>query len=180
MSLAGPINQTPNRMVFTNLYDGEELLAQFNPTQFTESLGVNWTTLQIPGLSHKPLQFINTDNLKLRFELYFQARSPDELLDIQRARLLLIAWCYPRNVSNDIIGGAAPRLLVTWPGMLSLEAVLRNVDITHQRFNKLGQSVHFTANVQLEEVSEALLTFDTVAEDDAARFGSPLDLEGQE
>jgi len=176
MSLGGPINQVPSKLVFTNLVDGAELEAQFNPTNFTEQLGANWNSLTIPGASYKPLQFSNTDNLKLRFEMFFLAQTKAELAGLQRARLLLLAWCYPRRVANDIVGGGAPRILVTWPTMLSLQAVIRTVEHSHQRFNRIGQSVHMTTNLSLEEISDVQLTFDQVREDDDVRFGEPAEL----
>lgn len=175
--LATAVSTEPQKLVLTNLAaDDQELIAQFNPTQFSEELAANWTALTVPGAPWQPLQFINTENFKLKMELFFLAQTVDDLEKIHRARLLLLAWCYPRSVSSDIIGGAAPRILVTWPGMLSLEAVLREVSIRHQRFNRVGQSVHFTANVSFEEANDVLLSFDSVATDEDVRFGSPLDI----
>lgn len=178
MQLGGIISEVPSKLTFTNTVNGKELVAQFNPTQLTESLGSNWTALTLPGASRQPLQFVNTDNLKLTFDLFFLAQTTEDLRLMHRARLLLFAWCYPRNVSNDVQGGAPPRLLVTWPGMLSLEAVLRKSEIRHQRFNKLGQSVHFVANVSLDNITDFQMHFEDVEEDDAVRFGNPLDVEG--
>ena len=164
-------------LYLTNLAaDDQEIEAQFNPTQFSEELAANWTTLTVPGAPVQPLQFSNTENFKIKMELFFLALTPAELKRIHRARLLLLAWCYPRAVAADIIGGAAPRILVTWPGMLSLEAVLRDVNITHQRFNKWGQSVHYTASITLEEATDVLLNYESVAADEDIRLGGPTDI----
>lgn len=180
-----PSNKPPNtsppprRIALTNQDadpsdDNVELVAQFNPTNLTEEIAANWARITVPGLSHEQLQFVNCSNYKLKMDLHFRATSFEEALYIHRARLLLLAWNYPRTAAADVKGGRAPRLLVTWPGMLSFIAILTNVSINHTRFNRMGQSVAFTATIQLEEISDVHLTFDSVALDSSTRLGDPL------
>ena len=181
-----PAHEGPERRIALTNQDADpadgnvELVAQFNPTNLTEEITANWSRITIPGLSHEPMQFVNCSNYKLKMDLHFRAVAKDELLAIHRARLLLLAWNYPRLVSSDVKGGRAPRLLVTWPGMLSFVAVLTNVSMVHSHFNHLGQSTRFNASIQLEEITDVHMTFDMVAADDKARFGDPIAAEEEE
>ena len=59
LELAG---QRPARMSIANVATGESVDAQFNPADFEEALEVNWARQTVPGLSHQPLQFVNTGN----------------------------------------------------------------------------------------------------------------------
>jgi hypothetical protein len=168
---------TPPKLLFANLVSGAELEAQFNPTQLQEQIEANWSHQTVPGQSHEPLQFVNTANFKLNIDLFFRAISTTELTAIHRARRQILSWVYPRDIQGDIVGGGAPRILVYWPGMLSITCAVTNVLITHERFNKNGRSVQFTCNLQLEEIRDTRLHFDEVAEDNALRFGDGIGLE---
>ena len=168
---------TPPKLVFVNLVSNDELEAQFNPTQLSEQIEANWAHQTVPGQSHEPLQFVNTANFKLDIELFFRAINTTEYEEIHRARRQILSWVYPRDVDGDISGGGAPRILVYWPGMLSLTCVLTSVGITHQRFNKNGRSVQFNCRLQLEEIRDTRLHFDEVAEDNVLRFGDGIGLE---
>jgi len=170
---------TPPRLLFVNLVSTDELEVQFNPTQLMEQIEANWARQTIPGQSHEPLQFVNTANFKLDLELFFRAISKSELETIHRARRQIFSWAYPRDVAGDVAGGGAPRILVYWPGMLSLTCVMTNAAFTHQRFNKKGRSVQFICRLQLEEIRDTRLHFDEVAEDNVLRFGDGIGLEDE-
>jgi len=168
---------TPPKLLFANLVSADELEAQFNPTQLMEQIEANWSRQTVPGQSHEPMQFVNTANFKLDIELFFRAVNKTELEAIHRARRQILSWAYPRDIEGDISGGGAPRILVYWPGMLSLTCVMTSTSIVHQRFNKNGRSVQFTCRLQLEEIRDTRLHFDEVAEDNVLRFGDGIGLE---
>lgn len=169
--------QTPPKLLFANLVSGDELEVQFNPTQLMEQIEVNWARQTVPGQSHEPLQYVNTANFKIDIELFFRAISKDELANIHRARRQILSWAYPRDVEGDVVGGGAPRILVYWPGMLTLTCVLASAELIHERFNKDAKSVQYRARLQLEEIRDVRLHFDEVAEDNVLRFGDAVGLE---
>jgi len=171
------VTKDPPKLLFVNLVSGDELPVQFNPTQLREAIEANYSRVVVPGQSHAQMQFINTDNFKIDLELFFRAVTKQELELIHRARRQILSWAYPRMVANDIVGGGAPKLLLYWPSMLSVECVLASASFTHERFNNQARSVQFTCAVQLEEMRNVRLHFDEVAEDNVLRFGSDLGLE---
>jgi hypothetical protein len=168
---------TPPKLLFVNLVSTDELEVQFNPTQLQEQIEANWSHQTVPGQSHEPLQFVNTANFKLDIELFFRATKKAELEAMHRARRQILSWAYPRDIAGDVVGGGAPRILVYWPGMLSLTCVVTNVGITHNRFNRNARSVEYTCRLQLEEIRDTRLHFDEVAEDNVLRFGDGIGLE---
>lgn len=176
MTLVQSVQRIVPKLVITNLYSGDELIAQFNPSTLREQLGANWSRLQVPGLSHERLQFVHTENFKLNLAMQFRADQQSELVSIHRARRLLLSWCYPREVANDVVGGGAPRLLLTWPKMLAMGCVLTAVSIEHTLFTVDAQSRRFLATLQLEEIRDVAVFFQDVVEDSDLRFGADQDL----
>jgi hypothetical protein len=164
----------PPRLSITNLRNGAEIAAQFNPEEFEESVSPEWSKLKVQGLSHPVHHFETTSAYVCRFTLYFRAFSPLELQQLQRARRHLMSWAYPRRVTSQLVGGGPPSLLVVWPGMLQIETFLTELRIKHERFNSQAQSVEFHADCSFEEHPESLLTSDFVAEDPDQRFGDPF------
>lgn len=174
----------PPKLSLTNLQNGAEVVAQFLPEEFEESVAPEWARLKPQGLSHNVHHFENTSPYVCGFKLYFRAFSTAELVLLQRARRHLLSWAYPRRIStSELVGGGPPTLLLVWPGMLSIEVVLSALSIHHERFNSASQSVQFTADVSFEErrgvgtlggAAGALLTSEFVADDPEQRFGDPF------
>lgn len=97
-------SQRPTRMSIANTATGDVVEAQFNPAEFEEALEVNWARQTVPGLSHQPLQFVNTGNVKFTLELNFDALDPTTDVDqIRFARRFLQSLCYPRRGAEDVI-----------------------------------------------------------------------------
>src|SRR5688500_3311971 len=90
----------PPRVTITNLQNGAEVVAQFNPEELDEQVAPNWARLQVQGLSHEVRHFRNTSPYAQRFTLYFRAASPEELVVMHRARRQLLSWAYPRRIST--------------------------------------------------------------------------------
>ena len=94
-------SQRPARMSIANVSSGDSVEAQFNPTEFEEALEVNWARQTVPGLSHQPLQFVNTGNVKFTLELNFEAQDPTTDLDqLHLSRRFLQSLCYPRQIGR--------------------------------------------------------------------------------
>jgi hypothetical protein len=170
LELAG---QRPARMSIANVATGQSVDAQFNPADFEEALEVNWARQTVPGLSHQPLQFVNTGNAKFTLELNFEVQDPTtDLEQIHFARRFLQSLCYPRRGAEDVIGGGPPRALFVWPGVISLTCVLTALSFKYGRFNLDGMPVQFTAKVTLEEIRDVRLLSEDVLADGSQRSGA--------
>lgn len=140
----------PSRVTIASVDTGKSVDAQFNPQEISEKLGVNWKELDILGMSHKPLQYLNTENLTLSFDLVFNVLSQngDQAFS---TRLFLHSLCYSKRGSQDVIGGGPSRVLFSWPNLFSLTCVMATMEIKHQRFNNAMQSMQFTATLTIKE-----------------------------
>jgi hypothetical protein len=160
-------------MSIANVATGDSVEAQFNPTEFEEALEVNWARQTVPGLSHQPLQFVNTGNAKFTLELNFEALDPTtDLEQIHFARRFLQSLCYPRRGAEDVAGGGPPRALFVWPNVVSLTCVVTGLSFKYSRFNLDGTPVQFTTKVTLEEVRDVRLLSEDVLADGTRRSGA--------
>ena len=165
--------QTPARMSIVNLSTTDSVEAQFNPADFEEALEVNWARQTVPGLSHQPLQFVNTGNVKFTLELNFEAQDPAADLDqLLGARRFLQSLCYPRRGAADVAGGGPPRALFVWPTIVSLTCVITSLTFKYSRFNLAGTPVQFTAKVGLEEIRDVRLLSEDVLANGSQRSGA--------
>jgi len=176
------------RMFITSLSDPRTTLTpQFNPTEFQEALTVNYVRQRVPGLSHEPLQYINTTNQRFTMELFFDALGPsgENPLGVSEqaqrnliARKFLKSVCYPRRPVGDFAIGGPPRLLFVWPHIISLTTVITSLQIQHQRFSATGVPLQFTAAIQLEEIRDMRLIQDDVLENGTIRGSNDDPLSG--
>jgi hypothetical protein len=165
--------QTPARMSIANVSSGESIEAQFNPTELEEALEVNWARQTVPGLSHQPLQFVNTGNLKFTLELQFEAQNPATDVDRNlQARRFLQSLCYPRRGAANVVGGGPPRVLFVWPTFVSLTCVIASLSFKYSRFNLAGTPIYFTAKVALEEIRDVRLLSEEVLANGTQRSGA--------
>jgi len=165
-------SQRPARMSIANVVTGESIDAQFNPSEFEESLEVNWARQTVPGLSHQPMQFVNTGNAKFMVELAFAAVDVGELAELMHARRFLQSLCYPRRGASDVSGGGPPRALFVWPTLVSLTCVVTSLSFKYSHFNVAGAPVQFTAKLALEEIRNVRLTSDEVLVSGTQRSGA--------
>lgn len=166
-------SQRPARMSIANTATGDVVEAQFNPTEFEEALEVNWARQTVPGLSHQPLQFVNTGNVKFTLELHFEVHDPtSDLEQIHFARRFLQSLCYPRRGAEDVIGGGPPRALFVWPNVVSLTCVVTGLSFKYSRFNLEGTPIQFNAKVTLEEIRDVRLLSEDVLTDGSQRSGA--------
>jgi hypothetical protein len=165
--------QVPARMSIANVSTGDSVEAQFNPTELEEALEVNWARQTVPGLSHQPLQFVNTGNVKFTLELAFEAQDPTADLDqILHARRFLQSLCYPRRGATSVIGGGPPRVLFVWPSFVSLTCVITTLTFKYSRFNLAGTPIQFTAKLGLEEIRDVRLLSEDVLASGTQRSGA--------
>jgi hypothetical protein len=165
--------QKPKRMSIANVATGDSIDAQFNPSELEEMLDVNWARQTVPGLSHQPLQFVNTGNTKMSFELRFEAQDPTTTLDrLLRDRRFLQSLCYPRRGASTVIGGGPPRALFIWPKIVSLTCVVTGLAFRYTRFNLDGTPIEFACRVSLEEIRDVRLFSEDVLNDGTQRSSS--------
>jgi hypothetical protein len=177
---------TPARMSIMNVNTAVSIEAQFNPTELDEDLGVDWNRLAVLGLSHKPMQYLQTDNEKFSFELAFRGSAKPSgnfpvaasgNPDVAYARRFLKSLCYSsRNSPATIVGGAPPRVLFVWPsstvvGFISLTCVITHLHFHHTLFAKAGDPSHFGCKVDIEEIRDFRLYSEDVLSMGTARSG---------
>jgi hypothetical protein len=160
-------------MVLANLANNEVLEAQFNPTDFEETVGVNWARQTVPGLSHQVKQFINTKDVQFKLELFNRVSDggPAELARIKDARKFLYAACHPRR-AQSLVGGGAPRLLFVWPKLITLTCVIDSLTFKYTRFNIEGDPVSYTSTLVLEEIRDVVVTMEDILDLDTHRTAS--------
>ncbi len=161
MSLSSAVARPP-RCALVNVTTGEHVEALFNPSQLTERVQVSYSRLQVLGLSHQPLQFQSTGNrtfggvdfyLDRRFA-QAQPGSPE----ILAFRAFLLALTVPPAGTEGVAQTAPPRALVIWPGLLTVEAVLTEVEFSYQELAVDGGVLVYTATVSFEEILDVRVT----------------------
>lgn len=154
---------TPPRMTLVNMATNEVIEAQANPPEFEESVSVTYARHAIPGLSHQPIQFTHTENTKYKLSLEFMAANYGAagLASMLEARKFLLSLCHPRQATSYRQAGA-PRALFIWPNLISLSCFVTGLRFSYRRFNIEGYPVEFSADLDLEEVRDELVTSEQI------------------
>lgn len=160
-------DRPPSRMTLVNMVTGDSRIAQFNPETFTETIGVNYASMQVPGLSHTRKHFINTEDVKFEFELFFTCLddvSPSSvaaIADMDLNRKFLYALTHPWR-SDGIRRGGPPRVIFIWPTFITLNCVVRMLAFTYLNFNRYGTPTAFKAKVSLEEIRDVFVSMEDI------------------
>lgn len=160
-------------MTLVNLATQDILEAQFNPTEFKETLGAIYARHTVPGLSHTQKHFVNTDDVKFKLTLFHRAVTRTELEDIKRARIFLYAACHPRK-ADSISKGGAPKLLFIWPKTISLPVTLMTLDFSYTNFNIEGDPVSWSAACDFEELRDRVVTMEDILAQGTIRSGAKV------
>lgn len=163
MSLLSDVSQSPSRFSVVNLSTNEELVAQFNPTEFDDELSPDYDRITPIGGSHARMHFRHTNNYNVPLELFFTAQTEEDYKYINEARHKIQSWCYPLAGSKDSPSKGPPRLLATWPLVFSIECYLTRCRMKYLRFAPDGRCTRFTASVTFEECRDRRLTSEQVA-----------------
>ncbi|RKH35672.1 peptidoglycan-binding protein [Corallococcus praedator] len=161
MSFAAGLARPP-RCVLVNVLTGEAMDCLFNPTQLTEKLQVNWNRLAVPGLSHQVLQFQGTSNRQLSgvefyLDAFFAAQQADTS-SVMAFRAFVRALTVPPAGTEGVLATAPPRVLVLWPGVLTVECVVASVEFQYRQLAVDGRVLVYTATVTFEEVLDTRVT----------------------
>jgi hypothetical protein len=159
----------PPRCVLVNVTTSESLECLFNPTQLAEKIQVNWNRLQVPGLSHQVLQFQGTGNRQLSsVEFYLDKRFATEQpgdTDILEFRRFLRALTVPPQGTEGVPATAPPRVLFIWPGVLSIETVVTDVEFQYRQFSIDGGVLVYAATCSFEEILDSRITSEDLREE---------------
>ena len=170
MGMFEAVNARREKMLITKLGDPRTVFeTQFNPTEFSEALQVNYKRHKIPGLSHEPMQYINTTNDKISLDLFFDADTQEQADRNLIARKFLLAVCYPRRPVGDLEIGGPPRLLFVWPSIISMTVVITSLQLTYTKFSSTGVPMDFIAGITIEEIRDMRLTYDDVINNGTVR-----------
>lgn len=155
MSLSAAVARPP-RCALVNVVTGEHIEALFNPSQLSEKVQVNYNRLAVPGLSHQPLQFQSTGNrtfagLDFHLDRRFAQAQPGSP-EILEFRAFLLALTVPPSGTEGVVQTAPPRTLIIWPGLLTVEAVLTEVEFSYRELAVDGTVLIYTASVEFEEI----------------------------
>lgn len=154
----------PERFSVTNLSTHVELVAQFNPAEFENTVSTDYSRIRTPGASRQKMHFGNTNNFAVSLDLYFTATNEKEYSEINLARHLIESWCYPRSGTAFMPGDGPPVLLAVWPLVFAIECFLLNVTFKNSRFAPDGRCTRFTASVKFEECRDNRITSEDVAQ----------------
>jgi len=171
MTMASAV-AVPERMHLVDLSTGEDLEVFFNPEQIKEKIQVVYNRLTVPGMSHQPLQYSNTANDTLDFDLYCRGNTEGERVLIEDFRSFLMSLCYPKGNAGTIDDGAPPRVLFVWPLVWTFTCVVGSLDFSYTQFALGGRISRYTCGVQLEEIRDVRLTSDDVRRHGTRRSAS--------
>lgn len=154
--MSGIVATRAPRLHFVNMNTGASFKIQFNPTEFEEAAGANYARHTVPGLSHQVMHFVHTDNRKFSMQLFFENanfKAGAKGNPIPKVRNKIRELLYPRNAGNVETGGA-PRVMMVWPGFITIQAVLTKANFSYSRFNKMGAPCTMVVDVELEEIRD--------------------------
>lgn len=173
MGVAEQLDRPLARVVLTRMDDPQQRMeAQFNPDSVREVLSANYARLEVPGLSHEPLQFRNTRNLVVTMTFFFNADSEEKVEEIDAARRFLLASLVPRIDRRGFPGAAPPDILLSWPNTYQLIFKVISVSNDLRRFRFDGRPITIAADVTFEESRASRITADEVAALGTIRGGS--------
>ena len=159
----------PPRCVLVNVTSGESMECQFNPTQLTEKVQVNWSRLAVPGLSHQVLQFQSTANRSLAgvefyLDRFFATEQPGEP-DIMEFRSFIRALTVPPSGTEGVVDTAPPRTLFIWPEVITVETVVTDVEFQYRQVAIDGRVLVYAATVTFEEILDVRVTSEELREE---------------
>lgn len=148
----GTTSIDPVRCMLVNTFTGKSMTCLFNPAQVTEKVTVNWNRLAPFGQGHHILHFQSTNNRQLTsIEFYCDALAlPLEsgAAQIEAFRAFLLGLTKPVDALMS-----PPHVLLIWPKVLTIEAILSDVEFTHRQWASTGELLAYTATCNFEEIA---------------------------
>jgi Contractile injection system tube protein len=169
MSFATVVRRAP-RVLLVNESSHESMSCLFNPTELLERVAVNYSRLSVVGLSHQPLQYGSTGNrelpgLEFYVDKFFASARADDM-DVMSFAGFLRALTVPAALPDATSGAVAPpRVLLLWPNVLTLEAVVTSLELAFRQFGADGGALVYVATVTFEEVRDSRITSEQLREE---------------
>lgn len=173
--------RSTEKATMVHLHSGEVFDLPYMPSEIKRQIKVNWSKHQIPGLSHRRSQFINTDNQAFSFDVVVDGLSPvvGGSKGVDKAMRFLESLCYPR--ASDRIDGAGPSdVLFIVPNSIRVILKIDSVEISEDIRYRDGSVRRFTASIKCHEQFEKRMTYKDIknryqkSERDYERAGTGL------
>lgn len=140
-----------------DLTNQESYKFDWNPAEFTEEVAASYARQQVPGLSHRRSQFINTENRVIGFTLVVDGLAHGGPMAVERVRNFLTSTMYPR-ASRRVEGAGAPKMLLILPGTFKDKGFIDSVSFTHKLFYRDMKLRRFEAVVKFTEEPDQRIT----------------------
>ncbi len=126
----------------------------FNPTEYSFTMGNNWTPKRANGREMSFLEYTGGDNSTLTLDLFFDTVEPRAVhgqvhTDVTEYVKTLREFMTPSVGSPGTKNKRPPYLLFQWGKGYSFKSVLRSMSVRYTLFNQGGDPVRCTANVTL-------------------------------
>ncbi len=141
-------NATEDSGALVDSETADRITFDLNPETFEDSKSTEFAEIPIPGMSHPRLQFTNGSSRTLSFSISLHYGATD---DVPKAIRTLQAWLYPEYEGGHLKKPPAKLLLIfgdTWPDE---QWVLRNCEITRDRFDSELNCILAYVNLELVE-----------------------------
>ena len=156
MSLAVLGRRAP-RMTLVNLATLERLVANANPPSLAWRVAVSWPRHEVPGRSSVPLQYGLTQNAEVpTLELALDRRLPEAAggtFDVGAVQGFLQKLTLPSGAAGAT--KAPPSVLLVWPGLVTIEAVVTSYGVEYRDIGIDGQPLLTIATLAFEAVMTA-------------------------
>ena len=123
----------------------------FNPRELKRKIAPNYARQEVLGNTHAEHEYLSTGNQDIDFDLFYNVESIDDLQQSINAMNFLESLVYAPEDPESLVEAAPPRVLLVWPNTLSMTTRLMSVEFNHQRFNRFGYTIQWTAKCTWEE-----------------------------
>lgn len=151
-------SRPPPKLTFTTIEGApDHIESPLTPVEVVERIRVGYERLQGWAATSAQLQYSGTDNLEL-FGLVLAAVADNEreLAALEDSVNFVKSLCYPLSPRpGSLADGSPPRVLILWPGTLSLICRLEQVEVKRTMFRSDGRTTAVQARLDFVEVSSA-------------------------
>lgn len=156
--------QKPIRGLIVNTETGEEREFPMNPTELQIGpIPVNFNRREIHGMSHQPLIYKDTGNVKIPVTfIHSRIIKGQELgndwyaLDDVNEFVRFMASLTVRSGGEEgLIGGAPPKLVFIWPRLVGMICHLVSLQFRFIKFDIFGSPTILVAQCEFEEARDS-------------------------
>jgi len=171
--------ERPPRVSLVNLADESQFEFLVNPSTLKESIQAEYSRASALGLSHQPMQYKHTKNMRIPIRLYHSEAMQNRYLrplpealggsrtpnTIMAKRSWLLSLLFPRSHS-DFGHTDPPDVLFIWPSLYRLKGRVVGYSATHESFrNDNMRPDRFVATLNFESQLDQVRTMQEVQND---------------